>query len=245
MIAPIQLQGYTTKSNRTTGMRAYKMAVRINSSRKKPNNLLIIDNFDSFTYNLAAQIKWIAHISYHGLFHTMVLTNNQKSSSEILSYPLSGLIISPGPGSPKDTGVVLELLAHAPHSLPTLGICLGHQTIGFHHGATVSRAIRPVHGHTHQISYNKTGLFSKLNGDSFSATRYHSLVIDPNTIPGNLVIDAWTNEGEIMAIHHTDLPHWGLQFHPESFLTSNGDELISAFLDKCLAYTETNYNREN
>ena len=183
---------------------------------------LMIDNYDSFTFNLV-QYFWELGVEMD------VVRNDQVDSSWILSRNYEGIVLSPGPGSPKDSGICREVVSNLSSNTPVFGVCLGHQVIGEVFGGRVDRAPRLMHGKTSPIIHSGEGLFLNLPVP-FDATRYHSLVILPETMPKELVVTAWTEEGEIMGVRHVDRPVWGVQFHPESILTKEGKSLLGNFL---------------
>ena len=183
---------------------------------------LMIDNYDSFTFNLV-QYFWELGVEMD------VVRNDQVDSSWILARNYEGIVLSPGPGSPKDSGICREVVSNLSSDTPVFGVCLGHQVIGEVFGGRVDRAPRLMHGKTSPIIHSGEGLFSNLPVP-FDATRYHSLVILPETMPKGLVVTAWTEEGEIMGVRHVDRPVWGVQFHPESILTKEGKSLLGNFL---------------
>ena len=184
--------------------------------------LLIIDNYDSFTYNL---------VQYFGELgaEPVVKRNDEITVAEIEALKPEAVVISPGPCTPKEAGISNEVIATIGPKLPLLGVCLGHQCIGHVYGAQVVRAGRLMHGKTSPILHDGTGVFEKLPAP-FEATRYHSLLIDPPTVKANLIVNAQTAEGEIMGVRHRDFPIHGVQFHPESILTRHGKDLLKNFL---------------
>src|SRR5271170_3392892 len=184
--------------------------------------LLIIDNYDSFTYNL---------VQYFGELgaELVVKRNDETSVVEIESLRPQAIVISPGPCTPREAGISNEVIARVGPFLPILGVCLGHQCIGHVYGGAVVRAARLMHGKTSPILHDGTGVFAGLPSP-FEATRYHSLIIDPPTVPASLLVNARTAEGEIMGVHHRDYPIHGVQFHPESILTRHGKDLLANFL---------------
>ena len=184
--------------------------------------LLMIDNYDSFTYNL---------VQYFGeLGETIeVFRNDAISIAEIEKLNPECLIISPGPGRPVNAGISLEAIWHFRAMMPILGVCLGHQCIGEAFGGSIVSAPRLMHGKTSPIHHHGQGLFEGLS-NPFEATRYHSLVIDRQSLPECLIISAWTAEQEIMGVSHRDYPVYGVQFHPESILTREGKLLLTNFL---------------
>jgi anthranilate synthase/aminodeoxychorismate synthase-like glutamine amidotransferase len=184
--------------------------------------LLIIDNYDSFTYNL---------VQYFGELGADILVkrNDEITIPEIEALAPEAIVISPGPCTPREAGISNEVIAKIGPHLPVLGVCLGHQCIGHVYGAAVVRAGRLMHGKTSPILHDQTGVFAGLPSP-FEATRYHSLIIDPPTVPPTLIVNAQTAEGEIMGVHHHKYPIHGVQFHPESILTRHGKELLANFL---------------
>ena len=187
--------------------------------------ILVIDNYDSFTYNL---------VQYHGTLgaEVSVRRNDQVTMAELEQMPLEGLLISPGPGEPKDAGVSEDAIRALAGKVPILGVCLGQQAIGEVYGGKVVRAPRLMHGKTSPILHKGRGLFAGLD-NPFEATRYHSLIVDRDTLPEVLEVMAWTPENELMGLKHKDHETWGVQFHPESVLTPQGLKLIENFLTLC------------
>ena len=184
--------------------------------------LLVIDNYDSFTYNLVHYAQELGAV-------TKVIRNDDMSAKEALALGAKAVLISPGPKTPDEAGMCLELLAQAPHDLPILGICLGQQSIGQAFGGKVIRAKQIMHGKVSEIHHDSTGLFKGLESP-FNATRYHSLSVERKSLPSSLSANAWTEDGEIMSLRHKTRPIHGLQFHPESIASENGHALIEAFL---------------
>lgn len=188
----------------------------------------IIDNYDSFTYNLVQRLGEI-----DAQLEIRVDRNDQTTVEEILARRPDRVIISPGPCTPNEAGISVECAARLAGKLPLLGVCLGHQSIGQAFGAKIVRADRLMHGKTDRIHHNERGLFAGLD-NPLQATRYHSLVIQPESLPDDFEISAWSDNPaggrEIMAIEHKTLPLMGLQFHPESFLTYDGTEILRRFL---------------
>lgn len=185
--------------------------------------LLVIDNYDSFTYNL---------VQYFGeLGATMeVYRNDQISIDEIRAKKPERIVISPGPCTPKEAGISNDVVHEFGEKMPLLGVCLGHQCIGDVFGGDVVRAERLMHGKTSPVNHNGEGLFAGLP-NPFEATRYHSLIIERATFPDCLEITAETDEKEIMGLRHRELPIYGVQFHPESILTTEGKKLLKNFLE--------------
>ena len=188
-------------------------------------HLLIIDNYDSFTYNV---------VQYFGVLgaKVTVMRNDDLDAKEIEFNNFEALVISPGPCDPSKAGISLAAIKLAKGKLPILGICLGHQCIGQLFGGDIVRADRLMHGKTSPILNNGKDLFESMT-DPFLATRYHSLLIAPESMPDELEITAHTSEGEIMGIKHKTLPIWGVQFHPESLATENGIMILKNFLKLC------------
>lgn len=185
--------------------------------------VLVIDNYDSFTYNLVQYLRTLGA-------ECEVVLNDQHTVEELLAKKPDGILLSPGPGTPDDAGVTLQTIAQASGKIPIFGVCLGHQSIGQAHGAKVVRAERLMHGKTSPILHEGKGVFAGLPAP-FLATRYHSLVIKPSTMPDCLEVTARTAEGEIMGVKHTTLPIEGVQFHPESILTESGLKMMQNWLD--------------
>ncbi len=185
--------------------------------------VLLIDNYDSFTYNLVQQI---------GAFGTNieVVRNNKITIAEIEKKNPSHIIISPGPCTPKEGGISNSVIEKFSGKVPILGVCLGHQCIAYTFGAKIIRARRIMHGKTSLIHHDNKTIFNGLT-DPFEATRYHSLIVDKETLPDSFEITAFADKDEIMGIRHKEIPLEGVQFHPESFLTVQGPKLIKNFLD--------------
>ena len=186
--------------------------------------ILLIDNYDSFTYNLVQRLGEI-----DGTNVIEVVRNDKISVEHIAELQPEKIIISPGPCTPREAGISNDVLKHFAPRLPILGVCLGHQCIGYTFGAVVERNYRLMHGKTSPIHHNNQGIFAGLP-NPFDAARYHSLVIRPGTLPDDFMVTAWTDENEIMAIQHKHWPLYGVQFHPESFLTPDGYTLLTNFL---------------
>ncbi|MEM9444151.1 MAG: aminodeoxychorismate/anthranilate synthase component II [Verrucomicrobiota bacterium] len=185
--------------------------------------LVIIDNYDSFTYNL---------VQYFGELgaELKVYYHDEVSLDEVKKINPKHLVISPGPGRPEEAGISNELIKSLSHKMPILGVCLGHQCIAQSLGGRVVRAANLMHGKTSMISHQNNGLFHGLT-NPFEATRYHSLIVERESLPVCLEVTAETKEGEIMGICHTSKPLHGVQFHPESILTRQGKQLLKNFLD--------------
>lgn len=184
--------------------------------------ILIIDNFDSFTYNLVQAIEALGT-------PTKVTRNNAITIEEIKYLAPDYILISPGPGRPENAGISKSVIESFSGRIPLLGVCLGHQAIGEVFGARVIHAPRLMHGKTSEVFWEPSTLFTQVSSP-FQAARYHSLILDPTTIPKEFRITAQTSESEIMAIEHRTLPIYGIQFHPESILTPEGNQIIKNFL---------------
>jgi anthranilate synthase component 2 len=185
--------------------------------------ILVIDNYDSFTYNLVHYLNELGA-------ETQVIRNDTLSAEEALALRPEAVLLSPGPCTPNEAGICLALIASAPVDLPILGVCLGHQAIGQAFGGEVVRAKALMHGKTSPIHHNGKGVFAGLP-NPFTATRYHSLSVKRETLPKALEITAWTDDGEIMGFQHVSRPVFGVQFHPESIATEGGHALLANFLD--------------
>jgi len=185
--------------------------------------LLVIDNYDSFTYNLV-------HYAQELGAETKVIRNDDVSAQDALSLGAKAVLLSPGPCTPNEAGICLDLIKQAPEYLPILGICLGQQSIGQAFGGKVIRAKQIMHGKISDIHHDGTGLFKGMDSP-FKATRYHSLSVERESLPKDLLVNAWVDDGEIMSLRHKTRPIHGLQFHPESIASENGHALIKAFLD--------------
>jgi anthranilate synthase component 2 len=185
--------------------------------------ILVIDNYDSFTYNLVHYLNELGA-------ETLVHRNDALSVEQALGLKPEGVLLSPGPCTPNEAGICLGLLAAAPQDLPIFGVCLGHQAIGQAFGGKVIRARQLMHGKTSPIHHTGKGVFAGLK-NPFIATRYHSLCIERESCPDVLEITAWTDDGEIMGVQHRSRPIHGVQFHPESIATECGHELLANFLE--------------
>ncbi|KOP22630.1 anthranilate synthase [Hapalosiphon sp. MRB220] len=198
--------------------------------------LLVIDNYDSFTYNLVQYLGELA-AEFPVAADIKVFRNDKITLDEINALKPDGVVISPGPGRPDDAGISLDLIKKLGTDLPILGVCLGHQSIGQVFGGNIVSAPELMHGKTSQVSHTGVGVFQGLE-NPIVATRYHSLVIDRDTCPDVLEITAWVEDGTIMGVRHRNYPHIeGVQFHPESVLTSSGKQLLRNFL--CKLQTKT------
>jgi anthranilate synthase component 2 len=186
--------------------------------------VLVIDNYDSFTYNL---VQYLGELEAE----VVVRRNDEVSPEELLGLHPDRIVVSPGPCTPNEAGISLEVVEKAPvGGTPVLGVCLGHQAIGQAYGGRVVRAAEPVHGKTARILHDGEGVYKDLP-QGFEATRYHSLVIEPESVPECLVVTSQTEDGVIMGVRHKELPVEGVQFHPESVLTENGRKLLKNFLE--------------
>lgn len=190
--------------------------------------LLIIDNYDSFTYNLVQRFGEI-----DPAIDVCVVRNDQHTVDELVAMQPERVVVSPGPCTPSEAGVSVEAIRRFAGQVPLLGVCLGHQSIGQAFGATIVRAEHLMHGKTDMIHHAESRLLEGLE-NPFQATRYHSLVIQPDTLPDELRVTAWSKEPSgarvIMAVEHRESPLYGVQFHPESFLTFQGSDLLRRFL---------------
>jgi anthranilate synthase component II len=184
--------------------------------------VLVIDNYDSFTYNL---VQYLGELGAE----VLVRRNDEVTPEEVLELHPDRIVVSPGPCTPKEAGVSVELIEKVSGQIPILGVCLGHQAIGQAFGAEIVRG-EPVHGKTAKILHDGEGVYRGVQ-QGFEATRYHSLVIEPESLPEDLQITSRTEDGTIMGVRHRDFPVEGVQFHPESVLTRSGHELLKNFLE--------------
>jgi para-aminobenzoate synthetase component 2 len=186
--------------------------------------ILVIDNYDSFVFK---QVQYLAQLGAQ----CTVVRNDEVTADEASKY--DGVLISPGPGTPDKAGVSIAMINYcAENSIPLFGVCLGHQAIGEAFGATVSRAPELLHGKTSQVFHNATGVLADLPSP-FTATRYHSLAVERDTVPSSLEITGSTESGVVMSMRHTSLPIEGVQFHPESVLTEHGHQMLANWLVRC------------
>lgn len=191
--------------------------------------IVVIDNYDSFTYNLVQYLGELG-AEWSAAADIQVYRNDRLSVEEVKNLKPAGVVISPGPGRPEDAGISLDLISQLGPTMPILGVCLGHQAIGQVFGGNIIRAKELMHGKTSQVHHSGVGVFQGLE-NPFTATRYHSLVIERDTCPDTLEITAWIEDGTIMGVQHRQYPHiQGVQFHPESILTSSGKQLLGNFL---------------
>ena len=192
--------------------------------------LLMIDNYDSFTYNLYQYLSELGA--------TVVTIRNDKTTiDEVSSMSPDGIIISPGPCTPREAGISNQVIKSFGSYMPILGVCLGHQCIGDVYGATVDRADEIRHGKTSMVNHNNTGIFTGLP-NPFEAIRYHSFEVYRDTIPDSLDVTAWTDQGMVMGLRHKEYPVEGVQFHPESILTPVGHDLLQNFLNLVETYSQ-------
>ncbi len=185
--------------------------------------ILIIDNYDSFTYNL---VQYLGELGEH----LRVYRNDKIDIAQIKKIKPDRLVISPGPGRPEDAGISCKAIEEFAGKIPILGVCLGHQCLGFIWGAKIIQADRLMHGKTSIIYHKGQGLFKNIP-NPFQATRYHSLIVSNHNLPSVLQIVAWTKDNEIMGLKHKNFPVWGVQFHPESILTKAGKSILKNFLN--------------
>jgi anthranilate synthase/aminodeoxychorismate synthase-like glutamine amidotransferase len=187
--------------------------------------LFVLDNYDSFTFNL---VQYLCELGAE----VFVTRNDATTADAIANEGYDGIVISPGPGVPRDAGISEDLVRAVSGRVPLLGVCLGHQALGEAFGARVVRAERLMHGKTSPIEHDGREIFRGLPSP-FTATRYHSLLLQRDSVHTPLEISAWTVEGEVMAVRHREHATWGVQFHPESILTGSGKTLLGNFLERC------------
>ena len=185
--------------------------------------ILMIDNYDSFTYNL---VQYLGELGADLVVHR----NDKITLDQIEALAPEKIVVSPGPCTPREAGISCDLIRHFAGRVPLLGVCLGHQCIGDVFGGDVVRAGRLMHGKTSMIHHNGEQIFDNLE-NPFEATRYHSLIVKKETLPDCFELTAWTDQDEIMGLRHKDYPIWGVQFHPESILTVEGKKLLKNFLN--------------
>jgi anthranilate synthase/aminodeoxychorismate synthase-like glutamine amidotransferase len=186
--------------------------------------IFVLDNYDSFVYNL---VQYLGELGAE----PVVERNDRIAVAQIREMKPSAIVISPGPGKPADAGISIPLIRELGASIPILGVCLGHQAIGEAFGGTVSRAGLPVHGKTSQVHHDGRMIFAGIESP-FTATRYHSLLVERENLPACLEVSAWTEDGLIMGLRHREWPTEGVQFHPESILTGAGKRLLRNFLSE-------------
>lgn len=187
--------------------------------------LLMLDNYDSFVFNLVRYCEELGE-------HVAVYRNDALSVEDVVRLRPDGILLSPGPGRPEDAGIMIDLITHLSGHVPILGVCLGHQAIGHAFGGRIIRANEPMHGRSSRISHDDSRPFTGLP-QPLTVGRYHSLVIDPASLPSCLRITGHSESGEIMAIAHRQHPTYGVQFHPESILTEGGHQMLRTFLTLC------------
>ena len=184
--------------------------------------ILVVDHYDSFTYNLVQLVEGLG-------MTTEVVRSDQAPAEALLERRPDAVVLSPGPGRPEDAGCFIDLLRILPEEVPVLGVCLGHQAMGLVAGGRVERAT-PVHGKASLVHHDGSGIFRGVR-DPFEAGRYHSLVVDPESLPAELELTAWSEDGTVMAARDRTLPRFGVQFHPESILTPEGPTIVGNFLE--------------
>ncbi len=184
--------------------------------------ILVIDNYDSFTYNL------VQYLGECGVEQTVV-RNDQITIDQIMDMKPAAIVISPGPCTPKEAGISVEVVRKLHKGVPILGVCLGHQAIAEAFGGTIVKAATVVHGKTSPIIHREEGIFKNVESP-FQATRYHSLVVERNSLPPSLKVTAWTEDGTVMGVKHIEHPTFGVQFHPESIATQHGKKILKNFL---------------
>jgi len=194
----------------------------------RKNLVLVIDNYDSFTYNL---VQYLGELGED----VMVRRNDEITLAEIAPLSPMAVVLSPGPGTPSDAGICKDLLVELGPTLPVLGVCLGHQCLGEAFGGTVRRASQVMHGKVSRVTHAEQSVFRGIPSP-FAATRYHSLVVDRENLPADLEVTAWTDDGTVMGLRHRQYPLAGVQFHPEAVLTEHGHELLANFLQDARAW---------
>ena len=187
--------------------------------------ILVIDNYDSFVFNL---VQYLGQLGAE----CEVRRNDEITVAEVADFGAAGVLLSPGPGTPERAGIMPEVIKQYAGKLPMFGVCLGHQAIGAAFGGTVTRAPELLHGKTSTVQHKGTGVLAGLP-DPFTATRYHSLAVLPETLPAEIEVTAWTESGVVMAMRHRTLPIEGVQFHPESVLTEGGHTMLANWLASC------------
>jgi para-aminobenzoate synthetase component 2 len=190
------------------------------------SRILVVDNYDSFVFNLVQYLYQLGAVCE-------VLRNDEVSVDTVTAASYDGVLLSPGPGTPEDAGVCVEMVHHcAAAGIPLFGVCLGLQSIAVAHGAVVGRAPELLHGKTSAVTHEDGGVFAGLHSP-LTATRYHSLAVERDTVPPELAVTAWTDSGIVMGLRHRDLPIEGVQFHPESVLTEGGHRMLANWLAEC------------
>ncbi len=213
---------HTVGANRIPALFLLRLALEVLGHYIRELMVLVIDNYDSFTYNL---VQYLGELNVEIVVHR----NDQISIDQVRQLKPDRILVSPGPCSPNESGLSNDIIRTFGKELPVFGVCLGHQCIGHTFGAKVVVNYRMMHGKTSPIRHNGKDLFEGMP-NPFNATRYHSLVIQRDTVPDFLEITAETDEGEVMGVRHKELPIWGVQFHPESILTENGRQILKNFL---------------
>jgi anthranilate synthase/aminodeoxychorismate synthase-like glutamine amidotransferase len=200
---------------------------RAQADQRCATMILLIDNYDSFTFNL---YHFLGDVALRGgSFDCQVWRNDKLSVADALAMQPEAIVLSPGPCTPNEAGICLELIEAAAGKVPLLGVCLGHQAIGQAFGGSVVRAPEPMHGKVSEITHTGTDILAGI-ASPFRATRYHSLIVARDSLPDTLVPTAWTADGLVMAMHHRTLPIWGVQFHPESIASEHGHTILANFL---------------
>ncbi|UQU64922.1 aminodeoxychorismate/anthranilate synthase component II [Couchioplanes caeruleus] len=187
--------------------------------------ILVIDNYDSFVFNL---VQYLGQLGAD----CEVRRNDEISVADVAAFGAAGVLLSPGPGTPERAGITMDVISAYAGRLPMFGVCLGHQAIGAAFGATVTRAPELLHGKTSSVQHKGAGVLAGLP-DPFTATRYHSLAVVPETLPDEIEVTGWTESGVVMAMRHRTLPIEGVQFHPESVLTEGGHTMLANWLASC------------
>jgi anthranilate synthase/aminodeoxychorismate synthase-like glutamine amidotransferase len=192
--------------------------------------VLVVDNYDSFTYNL---VQYLGELGER----VIVRRNDEITLPEVAQLNPVAAVLSPGPGTPSEAGICKELLLGLGPTLPTLGVCLGHQCLGEAFGGTVRRASQVMHGKVSRVTHREQSVFRTIPSP-FAATRYHSLVVDRQSLPPDLEVTAWTDDGTVMGLRHREYPLAGVQFHPEAILTEHGHQLLANFLQDARAWRQ-------
>jgi len=187
--------------------------------------ILVIDNYDSFVFNLVQYLAQLGAVPE-------VRRNDEITVADVAGFGAAGVLLSPGPGTPERAGIMMDVITEYAGKLPMFGVCLGHQAIGAAFGGTVTRAPELLHGKTSTVQHKGAGVLAGLP-DPFTATRYHSLAVLPETLPAEIEVTAWTESGVVMAMRHRTLPIEGVQFHPESVLTEGGHTMLANWLASC------------
>jgi para-aminobenzoate synthetase component 2 len=201
----------------------------VSAASEHTPSILVIDNYDSFVFNL---VQYLGELGAR----TVVWRNDAASVEDVRALRPDGVLISPGPGHPREAGLSVDVVRELGASMPVLGVCLGHQVIGHVYGGRVVRAPELVHGKTSQVFHQGAGVLKGLP-EPFAATRYHSLVVERDALPAELEVTGWTANGLVMALRHREHPVEGVQFHPESILTERGHDLLRNWLDRLPAVT--------